>query len=242
MQYFPPEDQERALQNSLADKLNATANEMDPRTGQLFTGDRLLERVAQKHFGGNYSAVDGASSDALGRLSLATYGTNARAYYTSNRRTNCQTPTQAKPNATRNASSKAAAGLNAQIAGAANQLYGMNTAAGPDGGNNACAWTVNKVLAKAGIRPLGANPNYVPSVVDDLKAGRGQKVTGSQAKAGDIIIAKDQRHIGICLKDGCSEVLSNSSSRASFRWKSSRTFDGVYDKYGGTEEIYRVTK
>lgn len=242
MQYFPPEDQDRAFQNSLADKISATAGEIDPKTGRPFMGDRLLERVAQKHFGGDYSAVDGGSSDALGRLSLAAYGTKARTYYKSNGKGNCQTPISTKTKANGKDPSQAATGLNAKIADAAKQLFGMNTSAGPDGGANACAWTINNVLAKAGIRPLGANPNYVPSVVDDLKTGRGQKVLAAQAKAGDIIIAKDQRHIGICLKDGCSEVLSNSSSRASFRWKSSRTFDGVYDQYGGSEEIYRVTK
>lgn len=242
MQYFPPEDQDRAFQNSLAAKLTTTAREIDPKTGQPFTGDRLLERVAQKHFGGDYSAVDGGSSDALGQLSLAAYGTKARTYYKSNGKGNCQMTALAKTKAIGKGSSKAVNGLNAKITNAAKQLFGMNTSAGPDGGANACAWTVNKVLTKAGIRPLGANPNYVPSVADDLKAGRGQKVSAAQAKAGDIIIAKDQRHIGVCLKDGCSEVLSNSSSRASFRWKSSRTFDGVYDRYGGSEEIYRVTK
>jgi hypothetical protein len=242
MQYFPPYDQDQAFQNSVADKLNTTVKEIDPKTGRPFTGDRLLERVAQKHFGGDYSAVDGGSSDALGRLSLAAYGTKVRTYYKSNGKGNCQTPISTKTKAAGKVPSQAATGLNAKITDAAKQLFGMNTSAGPDGGANACAWTVNKVLAEAGIRPLGANPNYVPSVVDDLRANRGQKILAAQAKAGDIIIAKDQRHIGVCLKDGCSEVLSNSSSRASFRWKSSRTFDGVYDRYGGSEEIYRVTK
>jgi hypothetical protein len=242
MQYFPPHDQDQAFQSSVADKLSTTAKEIDPKTGKFFTGDRLLERFAQKHFGGDYSAVDGGSSDALGRLSLAAYGTKARTYYKSNGKGNCQTPISTKTKAAGKVPSQAATGLNAKITNAAKQLFGMNTSAGPDGGANACAWTVNKVLAEAGIRSLGANPNYVPSVVNDLKAGRGQKVSAAQAKAGDIIIAKDQRHIGICLKDGCSEVLSNSSSRASFRWKSNRTFDGIYDQYGGSEEIYRVTK
>ncbi|KAM3089855.1 M23 family peptidase [Phormidesmis sp. 146-35] len=242
MQYFPPEDQDRAFQNSLADKLTTTAREIDPKTEQPFTGDRLLERVAQKHFGGDYSAVDGGSSDASGQLSLAAYGTKARTYYKSNGKGNCQTTALTKTKAIGKGSSKAVNGVNTKITNTTKQLFGMNTSAGPDGGANACAWTVNKVLAEAGIRPLGANPNYVPSVVDDLRANRGQKILAAQAKAGDIIIAKDQRHIGICLKDGCSEVLSNSSSRASFRWKSSRTFDGAYDQYGGSEEIYRVTK
>ncbi|MEX0271434.1 hypothetical protein AB3R30_20055 [Leptolyngbyaceae cyanobacterium UHCC 1019] len=81
----------------------------------------------------------------------------------------------------------------------------------------------------------------------DLKAGRGARVNPSQAKAGDIILAKGYEHIGICQNDGCSQVLSNSSSRASFRWKSDRTFNGYYNnsayiRGAPTEEIYRVVK
>jgi hypothetical protein len=40
----------------LANKIQVTRGQIDPTTGQPFTGDRLLERVAQKHFGGD-SAV-----------------------------------------------------------------------------------------------------------------------------------------------------------------------------------------
>lgn len=65
----------------LANKIQATQGQIDPTTGQPFTGDRLLERVAQKHFGGDYSRVDGGSSDALGRLSLRDYGRAALTRY-----------------------------------------------------------------------------------------------------------------------------------------------------------------
>ena len=73
-QFFPPADQDRAFMADLANKIQVTRGQIDPATGQPFTGDRLLERVAQKHFGGDYSRVDGGSSDALGRLSLRDYG------------------------------------------------------------------------------------------------------------------------------------------------------------------------
>jgi hypothetical protein len=127
--------------------------------------------------------------------------------------------------------------LNAAIVAAAHQLRGMSTAEGPDGGNNACAWTVNKVLQKAGITPLGNNPNYVPAVLDALKQGRGQLVSPQEARAGDLVIACGEAHIGIGLTDKCSRVLSNSSSRACFVWESDTDFDG---SYGGSSTIYRL--
>ena len=73
-QYFPPADQDRAFMADLANKIQVTRGQIDPTTGQPFVGDRLIERVAQKHFGGDYSRVDGGGSDALGRLSLRGYG------------------------------------------------------------------------------------------------------------------------------------------------------------------------
>ncbi|HIK17430.1 MAG TPA: DUF4231 domain-containing protein [Leptolyngbyaceae cyanobacterium M33_DOE_097] len=129
--------------------------------------------------------------------------------------------------------------LNAEIVAAALSLRGFSTAAGPDGGRNACAWTVNRVLEKAGISPLGENQNLVESLVDALKNGRGQLVSREEAKAGDLVIASGDRHIGIGLDDGCNRVLSNSSSRAEFRWESNTDFDGYY---GGASTIYRLLR
>ncbi len=73
-QFFPPADREAVFAQSLASKLNATSQEKDPTTGSFFSGDRLIERVAQKHFGGDYSKVDGSSTDTFGRLTLSSYG------------------------------------------------------------------------------------------------------------------------------------------------------------------------
>jgi len=129
--------------------------------------------------------------------------------------------------------------LNTEIVAAALSLRGFSTAAGPDGGRNACAWTVNRVLEKAGINPLGENQNLVESLVDALKNGRGQLVSKEEAKAGDLVIASGDRHIGIGLDDGCNRVLSNSSSRAEFRWESNTDFDGYY---GGKSTIYRLLR
>ncbi len=129
--------------------------------------------------------------------------------------------------------------LNAAIAAAAKSLLDMCTADGPDDGNNACAWSVNQVLQKAGIPLLGENPNYVPSLLEALQNGRGQRVDRAHARAGDLVIAYGEAHIGIGLDDGCVTVLSNSSSRARFRWESDTDFDGYY---GGSSIIYRLVK
>jgi hypothetical protein len=80
-EFFPPADQDRAFMADMANKIQVTQEQIDPATGQPFTGDRLIERVAQKHFGGDYSKVDGNGSDALGRLSLKDYGKTALASY-----------------------------------------------------------------------------------------------------------------------------------------------------------------
>jgi len=131
----------------------------------------------------------------------------------------------------------ASASMNQAILNAALELRGMSSAEGPDGGNNACAWSINRVLKKAGINPLGENPNYVPSLVDALKGGRGQPVERAEAKPGDLVIAYEEAHVGVGLDEGCATVLSNSSSRASFAWESDTDYDG---SYGGSSTIYRL--
>ncbi|HAA27464.1 MAG TPA: hypothetical protein DCE56_06995 [Cyanobacteria bacterium UBA8553] len=128
---------------------------------------------------------------------------------------------------------------NQAILTAALNLRGMSTAKGPGGGNQACAWMLNRVLEKAGIPTLGENPNLVTSLVEALKGGRGQRVSKAEALAGDLVVAYGEDHIGVGLDDGCKRVLSNSSSRASFRWESNTDFDGYY---GGSSTIYRLLK
>lgn len=129
--------------------------------------------------------------------------------------------------------------LNPAIVAAAKELRGMSTADGPDGGNNACAWSVNRVLKKAGIPPLGENPNFVPSLLEALQNGRGQQVEPAASIAGDLVVAYGEAHIGIALDDGCQTVLSNSSSKACFRWESDLDYMGVY---GGSSTVYRLLK
>jgi LysM repeat protein len=125
--------------------------------------------------------------------------------------------------------------LNNRIKDAAENYRGRSTAAGPDGGNNACAWSLNNVLRNAGVSSLGSNPNWAPDVEASLKQ-RGVLINPADAQPGDIVMAGDQSHVGICLGNG--RVLSNSSSNASFSWESGLNFDGAR----GASRVYRLQK
>jgi hypothetical protein len=122
------------------------------------------------------------------------------------------------------------------IAAAAAAYYNTDTSAGPDGGNKACAWAVNNILQNDGIAPLGDGVS-VASMWDALQyGGRGTPVDQSSAQAGDIVVWKTDTvsHVGICYSADCSQVISNSSSRATFSNFSGTTLLGVQGR------IYRV--
>ncbi len=131
-----------------------------------------------------------------------------------------------------------AGSINERIAQAAQQLCGTSSADGPGGGNVACAFEVNKVLARAGVAPLGDNPNYVPSVEAALEGGRGVQVSAAQAQPGDIAVAGNDHHIGIVTGAGASNILSNSSGQDAFSWQSSGA--GFDQYFGAPTRYYRV--
>jgi hypothetical protein len=53
----------------------------------------------------------------------------------------------------------------------------------------ACAWEVNNILSNAGLRKIGSNPDYVPSVVAALQAGRGRQISEAETVPGDLTVA-----------------------------------------------------
>lgn len=116
---------------------------------------------------------------------------------------------------------------------------GESSRNGPGGGNTACAWILNtSVFPKAGIATIGKNPNLVSSVEEALQGGRGQLVSPRTAGGQGDVVVMGTAHIGICLNEGCSEVISNSSSKASFTWVASIQ---TYDSYYKTScRVYRV--
>ncbi|MBL8783573.1 MAG: hypothetical protein JNJ59_01635 [Deltaproteobacteria bacterium] len=125
--------------------------------------------------------------------------------------------------------------LNKKILDAALGYEGTSTLAGPDRGQNACAWAVNNILQRAIGHKIGANTNLVASVESALPA-YGHRVSSDKAKGGDIVICPTH-HIGIATSS--SRAISNSSSRAAFVWHSDLTFDNFY---GVGTHIWRVTK
>ena len=128
-----------------------------------------------------------------------------------------------------------------KIVNAINDHYSESTAAGPDGGNNACAWEVNRILQDALGHTIGGAgcKDNVNCVDKQLQAGAGTRINNAQAHAGDIVVWYDH-HIGFCINEGCSQVVSNSSSAAQFRWVSDRS--SVESYFGVDSRIYRVNQ
>lgn len=79
--FFPPAEQEALFRTDATDSIEIARLEIDPVTGRNFEGDRLIERVAQMHYGGAGIAIDSPVRDLHGRLSVADYGREAAAYY-----------------------------------------------------------------------------------------------------------------------------------------------------------------
>ena len=144
--------------------------------------------------------------------------------------------TAGKPTTGNGTTTTAPALIPGAIANAANAYKGTSTANGPGNGTVACAWAVNNVLTNAGVAPLDSSS--VASMESALQNGRGTLIDASQAQAGDIVIQAQDGHVGICQNAGCTQVISNSSSHASFSWVSNTSFAPSYS--GGPGRIYRV--
>ena len=118
---------------------------------------------------------------------------------------------------------------------AARNLYGMDTSSGPDRGNNACVWAVNKVLEQSGIDVPWGDSVYVPHVKDVLDR-QGTRLSGPQPGAIAIMVDNGNPpypHIGIVQEDGT--IISNSSRRASFDWVATAS---EYEAYYGQKNLY----
>jgi hypothetical protein len=125
------------------------------------------------------------------------------------------------------ASQKAPADANARIAAAAEKFRDQSTAAGPGGGDEACAWAVNKVLKNAGIKvpwvEAGQEAVYIPFIEEAVRKGAATTVQPERARPGDIV-NMGGAHMGIVINKRSPDgkrwlVLSNSSSQAKFSWE-----------------------
>ncbi|MEA5477345.1 hypothetical protein VB774_06905 [Pseudanabaena galeata UHCC 0370] len=115
-------------------------------------------------------------------------------------------------------------------------------------GTLACARMVNMTIERALGYQVGQNTLYVPSMVEDLDNGKGKRIDQNQSIRGDIAISngtdyeKGLWHIGICMNDGCSLVLSNSPFKSEFSWLTNSNFDGAFDRYPGKTTFYRIVQ
>jgi hypothetical protein len=137
--------------------------------------------------------------------------------------------------ATTTPSSPVAGNCAQRIAAAAAAYQGQSTAAGPDGGRNACVWAVNNILRNAGVN-IPWSGNYVPTVKQVLDS---QATRINAPEPGAIVIYQDNGsppypHIGIVMSDGKTHI-SNSSSRARFSWVAS---EAAYTAYYGRPPLY----
>lgn len=126
-------------------------------------------------------------------------------------------------------------GTSHQAASVADSFVGMDTREGPDEGENACVYALNKVLRASGIEPPWGNDLYVPTVKANLDQN-GKQISGPQP--GAIVIMQDDGsppypHIGIVGNDGL--IISNSTSRRKFDWKGTPE---EYEQYYGKPNLY----
>ena len=115
---------------------------------------------------------------------------------------------------------------------------GMDTTNGPDNGNNACVWALNKVMRASGVEIPWGDSVYVPEVKNILDQ-KGTRIDGPQP--GAIAIMQDNGsppypHIGIVGPDGL--IISNSSSRGKFDWQG--TPAEYEQKYGKPNLYYMI--
>jgi hypothetical protein len=109
-------------------------------------------------------------------------------------------------------------------------------APGTNNGRLACAWAVNEVLKSAGISPIGSLS--VAGMESALRSGRGTQLDQASTVPGDIAVQAGASHVGICLNQGCTRVISNASGPALFSWVSGPDFAPSYT--GGVGRFYRV--
>lgn len=136
---------------------------------------------------------------------------------------------------------------NARILNAINKLGSFSSnVPGTDGGVNACMWAVNNVLKSAGYAPLANDTLAVRTGQAALESGRGQKINIANAQAGDIVLVDkggSKQHIGFCLNQGCTQTISNSSSKARFSFRGNSNFSYPGSPYNGsTPQVYRLLK
>ena len=139
--------------------------------------------------------------------------------------------------------------ISAEIYAAALAFEGTSTCnvAGTNGGQNACMWAVNQVIHNALGHYVANGTMYVPTAVAAFDSGAATQIAQAQTIAGDLVVVTsadgEDMHIGVCLANGCTSIISNSSSQCNFDWISTAMFQYAGSPYnGGSAAFYRLTK
>ncbi|MBV6622672.1 MAG: hypothetical protein KI793_06950 [Rivularia sp. (in: Bacteria)] len=74
MQYFSPTEQQNLIASDTNQLLNNASKQIDPTTSKAFTGERLIERVGQMHFGGASIPIDSEISNSSESDSVNKHG------------------------------------------------------------------------------------------------------------------------------------------------------------------------
>jgi hypothetical protein len=89
--FFPIAEQDAVMREIIGDAASQASKEIDPTTGKLFCGDRLIQRTAQILAGGIFAEIDSPVTNANGTLTVQDFGRDVQAYYsTSGGITECQ--------------------------------------------------------------------------------------------------------------------------------------------------------
>ena len=72
-QFFSEEEQEKVFREETARKIDLVSQQVDPKTGGVFAGDRTIERLAQMDCGGVTSKIDSDVVASCGRNVLNKY-------------------------------------------------------------------------------------------------------------------------------------------------------------------------
>lgn len=185
LQYFPVTVQSQLVQILLQQKIGVAAAEIDPTTGQLFSGDRLVARVGQIYYGGDAAAIDSNAGDPFNnQVSIFQYGLNAVQKY--RQQLHSKTP------------------LSAVLAAALEQRLNSSSSVA----------MVNCLLSGVGLPSL-SKTEFLPDLVQALSAQREIRNLAETRVGDLVAIdgGKGRQDLGFCLIDGCKTVGINASGR-----------------------------